>query len=216
MKTVILSSLFLIFAFTFAKAKNEKFVKAMESALAELKNVQSSQKLTDWQAVINQFERIAKVEATEWLPGYYAAYCYTRMSYMVEDSDQKDKYVELAEALCDNALKISKHDELYVLRAMIAQANMAVNGAVRWMKQGNIFSENIEKAKQLNPKNPRIYYLEGNSLFYKPAMFGGGAKKACPIYKQALEKFANFTPQSSIAPNWGKQPTEEMMRKCNE
>jgi hypothetical protein len=215
MKTAILSSLLMIFAFTFVNANNEKFVKAMEETLVQLQNVQSSQKLADWQTVANQFERIGKVELKEWLPAYYAAYCYVRMSYMAQESDQKDKYVELAETQCDNALKISKHDELYVLRAMIAQANMAVNGAIRWMKQDNIFSENIKKAKELNPKNPRIYYLEGNSVFYKPEMFGGGIKNACAIYKKAMEKFANFTPESSIAPTWGKAPTEEMMKKCN-
>ncbi len=215
MKTAILSSLFVVFAFTFASANNEKFVKAMESALAQLRQVQNSDKLDEWQTVANQFERIGKVEVKEWLPAYYVAYCYARMSYIEQDNDKKDKYVALAETQCDNALKISKHDELYTLRAMIAQANMAVNGAIRWMAQGKVFSENIEKAKALNANNPRIYYLEGNSVFYKPEMFGGGAKNACPIYKKAMEKFATFTPASSIAPVWGKEITEEMMKKCN-
>lgn len=215
MKTLILSSLLLCLAFNFAEANNEKFTKAMEGALAQLKNAQISQKLEDWQAVANQFERIGKVEATEWLPSYYAAYSYVMMSYIEKDSDKRDKYVELAENHCENALKINKNDEICALRAMTAQANMAINGAIRWIKQGNIFSENIEKAKELNPNNPRIYYLEGNSIFYKPSMFGGGAKNACPLYKKAMEKFVTFTPASSIAPTWGKEITEEMMKQCN-
>lgn len=215
MKTTILSILCVVFTFTFASANNEKFVKAMEGALAQLKTVQSSTSLTDWQTVANLFERISKVEVKEWLPSYYTAYCYARMSYIAQDSDQKDKYVELAETHCVNALKISKNDELYALRAMIAQANMSVNPALRWMTQGNIFSENIEKAKELNPQNPRIYYLEGNSIFYKPETFGGGAKNACPLFKKALENFSKFTAASSISPIWGKEPTEEMLKQCN-
>ncbi|GAB4198858.1 MAG: hypothetical protein OHK0057_12630 [Thermoflexibacter sp.] len=215
MKTLILNSLALFLAFSLVKANNEKYIKAMEETLMQLANIQASFQLNDWQSVANHFERIGKVETKEWLPSYYVAYCYTRMSYIAKDSDQKDKYVELAEDFCNSALKISKNDELYALRAMIAQANMAVNPTIRWMKQGSVFSENLENAKRLNPNNPRIYYLEGNSIFYKPETFGGGAKNACPLYKKAIEKFATFTPASSISPNWGREPTEQMLKQCN-
>ena len=50
--------------------------------------------------------------------------------------------------------------------------------------------QNLEKAKELNPDNPRIYLQRGISKFYTPKMFGGGKKAAAPYFEKAQGLFA--------------------------
>jgi hypothetical protein len=188
---------------------DEKFVKAMQETLVQFGKAKTP---TEMQAVANRFEMIGKNAPKEWLPNYYAAFCYTLLSFMETETEKRDKLVEKAETLINNLG--TENDEIFVMRAMVAQANLAIDGQSRWQKQGAIFSENLEKAEKLNPENPRIYYLKGNNLFYMPEAFGGGAKTACPEWQKAKTRFETFKPQSDIYPNWGKEQNDEYLKNC--
>jgi hypothetical protein len=82
------------------------------------------------------------------------------------------------------------------------------------MKYGSVTDDELQKAVQLNPNNPRIYLLEGTSLMYKPGMFGGGPKAACPVLTVAAQKFANFKPASPLHPDWGLVNVKKMLKRC--
>jgi len=207
-KTITTLALFFACVLTLM-ASDETYVKALESAIAQMKAAKSVDEL---QAVANKFEMIGDNTAGEWLPDYYAAICYAHMSFMEKDARKRDQYVTKAETLLE-PIK-AENDELYVMRAYVAMANMAIDGQNRWQKQGAIFQTNLKQAEKLNPENPRVYYLQGTNLLHTPASFGGGTKNACPVLQKAKAKFEAFKPASSIAPNWGKEDLERYIAQC--
>jgi hypothetical protein len=107
-------------------------------------------------------------------------------------------------------------DELYILAAMIANTSLAVKPGGRYKKYGEIFNAYIDSAKTLNSDNPRIYYLQGNSIFYTSKLFGGGAKKALPYYEKAVLLYQNEKAGNILSPYWGRKQNEGMLKKCKE
>lgn len=215
MKKTILSLAFTLILFV-AQAQNERYVKAMEGTLTQMKGFNDKTTIEDWQMLANQFERIGNAETKEWLPNYWAAYCYTLMGFMAKENADKDKFIDKANEVYSKAEKVSpaNNDELMTLKAYIAQAHMVVDPMSRWMTDGPIFTENIEKAKAANPENPRPYILQGVSLYYTPEQFGGGKAIACPIMKKAKEKLATFKPTSTIHPSWGEYNLVMVRAEC--
>ena len=98
---------------------------------------------------------------------------------------------------------------------MIASAHMMVDPQNRWQQYGQASSKNIEKAKQLDPTNPRPVYLEGQAKFYTPKEFGGGKDLAKPLFEKALSMFDTFKPESELHPLWGKTTTQYFLAQCN-
>lgn len=208
----LLSILAFISVTLFASAQNKKYEAAMEKNIAALDTTRDGLQL---QNLANNFERIASAEKAEWLPNYYLAYCYVNMTYSTK-GDQIDTYCDKAEKFLHVADSISPNNsEIYTLKAQIASARISVNPMTRGQKYGTESAEFREKAKQLDKANPRPYYLEGTSYFYTPPMFGGGKDKAKPAFQKALELYEAFKPESTIAPNWGKNSTIYFLKECD-
>jgi hypothetical protein len=72
----------------------------------------------------------------------------------------------------------------------------------------------LAAAKQLEPNNPRVYFLEGQSLFGTPTQFGGGKDKAKPMFQKSVELFSSYKPASSLHPKWGLKNATDMLAKC--
>jgi hypothetical protein len=165
----------------------------------------------------NKLGLIAKKWNDEWLGHYYNAYSKAQLSYMEKDATKRDAYLDEAEKEHDEVVSIlrKENDETYVLAAMIANARMAVDPANRWQKYSPLFSGNLEKAKEINADNPRIYYLQGMSTFFKPKMFGGGKKNAKPYFEKADGLFVKATTDDISKPYWGKRATTYFLGQCN-
>lgn len=202
----------MVATFLSVTAQNKKYITTMEKNVAELDTTRDAAKL---QNLANNFERIAGAEKAEWLPGYYAAYCYANMAYSAK-GETIDTYCDKAEAFLKKADSISPNNsEIYTLKAQIASARISVNPMTRGQKYGMQSAELREKAKELDKTNPRPYYLEGTSNFYTPPMFGGGKDKAKPAFEKALQLYETFKPASSISPNWGKNSTIYFLKECD-
>ncbi len=196
---------------------SEQYKSAMSGALGTMQTQSEKTPVAEMVAVANQFERIAGAEPREWLPRYYAVLEYVYCGFSGKSTEEKDKFLDKADALLKQAEAISpKNDELAVLKAYVAQARLAANPMIRWMTYGGKFDDAIKQAKTLNANNPRIYLLQGSNLMYTPKLFGGGPASAQPWLKQATEKFATFKPGNDLAPNWGRQQAEKMLKKCAE
>lgn len=197
-----------------------QYQQAMTQAISAMQGHSMQSTPAEILASANQFERIASAEPTEWLPRYYAGLNYVYLGFMGKDEAEKDKYLDQADAnlkaaeAITNARSGPENDELAVLKAYIAQSRMVVDPMSRWQQYGPLFQAGLDKAKTLNPNNPRIYVLEGSSLMYTPAQFGGGADTACPVLKQAAEKLTTFKPASNLAPMWGEKQLEPLLAKC--
>ncbi len=206
--------LLIILIFTFSlssKAQNENYIKAMRKTIAMMDTSSTIQYL---QYTANDFERIARAVQNEWLPFYYAAYCYVQLSYLVNENSEGDIYVDKALEFNDKANDISPdNSEIYVMKGFILQASMNIEPMTRGMIYNSKCISMYKKAQELNPENPRSYLWHAVQLFNMPKFLGGGTEKGLPLLKKALEKYNTFKPESEIHPCWGKAYAEKMFKQ---
>lgn len=204
----------LFVSFACLRAGDDKFTKAMEKNIASIDTLKS---LAAFQEVANNFERIANAEKSKWQPYYYSAYCQAICSFIDTAKGKKDIYLDKAENLISMADSLKPdNSEIFTLKGMIAQGRMAIDPMARWQKYGALSTNNLQKAKELDPENPRPDFLIGQSLLYTPEAFGGGKKTALPVLNESLEKFKKFRPEDSIAPNWGQKMLEGLLEKLKD
>lgn len=214
MKKSFLSLILVLAVFTGVVAQNATYTKAMESAIARVKYTAPT---PDLQQAAGQFEQIASAETAEWLPNYWAAYTYILLAFKETDVTKKDAMLDKAADFYKKvAQQQADNDETMVLAAQLAASRLAVDPENRWQQYVPEFEDAMAKAKQKNPENPRIFALQGQSLFYTPEQYGGGKAVACPVLKQAAEKFATFKPASTIHPNWGMDTNQYLLSQCGQ
>lgn len=214
MKKTLLFLILMLAVFTTTYAQNEKYTKAMEEAIAKIKYMTPTPELMQ---AAGQLERIGNAETAEWLPAYWASYAYMLIAVKETEVAKKDAMLDKA---ADFYRKVAQQqpdsDETLVLAAQLASARLSVDPENRWQQYGAEFEAALGKARQKNPENPRIYALQGQALFYTPEQFGGGKTVACPVLKQAAEKFATFKPASSIHPSWGQDTNQYLLGQCGQ
>ena len=213
MKKVLVFCLFISLS-TFLFAQSEKYTAAMKKNIEML---DSAMPRGNASMLANNFERIGDAEKTQWLPYYYASYCTILSTYTEKDKSKIDAIADKAEQLINKSelLAGKENSETAVIESMIASSHMMVDPMTRYMQYGKTSSEYIEKAKQLDPTNPRPVYLEGTTKFYTPEAFGGGKVPAEELFKKALTMFASFKPAGEINPTWGKATTEYFISLCH-
>jgi len=206
---------FLCFLALFAQAQtpNEKFVKAMEKALSGMDTLKTAEQ---WQTASNNFERIAQKEPKEWLPAYYVALSQTMIFNMSQDqtkheplAKKADEYIAKADSLMPN------NSEVHVLKNMVSGLYIRLNPMVNGMKYGPVAAMQLEKAKSLDPENPRVYMQEGITAYFTPAQWGGDKEKGKKLMETAAAKFETFKPASSIHPVWGKKTNAMFLEMAN-
>jgi hypothetical protein len=190
-------------------AQSDKYVEAMKTNLALFDSAKTS---ADYQALANTFERIGNAEKTQWLPYYYAGLALATSGWNDPNID-KDANCTRINTLCDKAAALDNNSEIYALRNMSATQQMMVDPQTRWQTYGVQATKDIDEGLKMNPDNPRLYYLRGESLFNTPPAFGGGKEKAKPVFEKALALFKTDKPKP-LYPNWGMQRTEEQLAKC--
>lgn len=214
MKKLLVSLILLLAVVSTTSAQNDKYTKAMESAIARVKYTAPTPEL---QQAAGQFEQIASAETAEWLSIYWASYTYILLAFKELDVARKDAMLDKA---VDFYKKVAQqqpdNDETMVLAAQLAAARLSIDPENRWQQYVPEFEEAIAKAKQKNPENPRVYALQGQSLFYTPEQYGGGKAVACSVLKQAAEKFATFKPASTIHPSWGQDTNQYLLNQCGQ
>lgn len=206
-------------AVTAGFAQSEKYVKAMETLVPSIDTTMNREGLT---SLANSFERIANAEKTQWLPYYYAALANIRAGYTYamdgsigDKSSNIDPLADKAEQLLNKADELNTNNtEVWVVKKMLASLRLMANPMVRYMEYGAKATAALEKAKQLNGENPRIYLLEGQDLFFTPEQFGGDKVEAKKRFETAVNKFSTYKPESSIHPNWGLRDTNYFLSQA--
>lgn len=189
-------------------AQSDKYVKAMEEKKALIEQANSAD---SWMELANGFERIAEAEKTQWLPYYYAALSRVMAGYMISNgktggfADKTDPEADKADALIAKALTLTgENSEIWCVKKMIATLRMSADPMNRWQTLGPAAAEALQKARQMDPGNPRVYLLEGQDKFFTPEQFGGSKTEAKALFEESLKKFESFKPASSIHPDWGR------------
>ena len=204
----ILFSLLMVCAFALS-AQSDKYVAAMHKNLALFDSAKTT---ADYQTMANSFERIGEAEKTQWLPYYYAGLALATAGWNDPKVD-KDANSTKINTLCDKAAALDNNSEIYALRNMSATQQMMVDPQTRWQTYGVQAAKALDEGLKLNPDNPRLYYLRGESIFNTPVAFGGGKDKAKPVFEKALALFKTDKPKP-LYPNWGLERTEEQLAKC--
>ena len=196
-----------------AFSQSDKYVAAMQKNLALFDSAKTAE---DYTKLSNTFERIGDAEKTQWLPYYYAGLALSTSGWMPTVTD-KDANAAKINSFCDKAESIAKSDtdkaEILTLRNMSATQQMIVDPQSRYMTYGKAAGDALEKALKLDPTNPRLYYLQGMSLFGTPEQFGGGKAKAKPVFEKAVQLYKEQKPKP-IYPDWGQKQAEDMIVQC--
>lgn len=203
----------LLFGAAFAQ-DNAMYMDAMVEALGSMKNTAT---ISDRKATINQFERIAAVEADNWIPAYYVILNQTLMSFSMgkDDGDARDAVLDEAQKLLDALLKVNKEEsELWALQGLVYQGRIQVSPMVRGMTYSGKATKAFEKAQAMNQDNPRAWMLHAQNVMYTPGFFGGGMDNACPLFAKALAKYETFENETPFWPSWGKGTAEKFAGKC--
>lgn len=201
---------FFLFLCVCIQAQSPRFAQAMKSNLDLMDSAKTD---NDYKTVADNFERIGDAEKKQWLPYYYAGLTLCIDGWKPDTKVDKDQNASRVKQLCDKAAAIHDNAEIYVLRNMAATQQMLVDPPGRWQTYGKEAHEALQKGLQLDPNNPRLYYLQGASLFNTPEQFGGGKAKARPVLEKALQLF-DSAKVSGFEPQWGKRQTEEMLAQC--
>jgi tetratricopeptide (TPR) repeat protein len=195
-------------------AQSEKFQKAMEQNIVGFDTVRS---IDGWKDLGNSFQRIADAEKTQWLPFYYAALSHVMIGYNIAGAnggmggfaDKTDPEADQAEQLLNKAQELGKENsEIYCVRKMIASLRLMADPMNRYQTALPAATEALEKAKSLNPENPRVYLLEAQDKFYTPEQYGGSKTEAKTLFETAMKKYDAFKPESTIHPQWGKSQAQ--------
>jgi hypothetical protein len=207
---VFVVSIFLAVA---VHAQSDKYAGAMKSNLAKFDSAKTS---ADFEGIAAGFTRIGDAEKTQWLPYYWAGLALSNIGWRDQKTD-KDVLAGRILALCDKADALhpdsSGGSEILALRNMAATQQMMVDPQTRFMSYGQQAAGYLQKGMQLNPGNPRLYYLQGMSVFNTPEQFGGGKAKAKPVFQKAADLYKTEQVKP-LYPHWGQEQAIQMLAQC--
>jgi tetratricopeptide (TPR) repeat protein len=122
---------------------------------------------------------------------------------MKKNSEAK-KMLDEADGLLDKANKKTPTAEALALHSSVLGQMIGLSGnPLSGMTLGPKASGYLDRAKEMEPRNPRVWLISGMSAMFTPKMFGGGSDKAEKDLKKALELFASDNP-TPPAPSWGR------------
>lgn len=194
------------------KEKDTVYDLAMHKVVSTLDSCYSDSCI---QSVVNTCERLVQFKPGEWLPRYYYAYALINLSFQEKQPSKKALYCEKALSNIERLLKErAKESEVFVLEALYYYAKMEINPMINAIGCLRNADKALDKALELDDKNPRVYFLKGKSAYYTPKFMGGGAKVALPFLIKARDLYEDTSPKSSIHPHWGKNAANELYQNC--
>ena len=165
----------------------------------------------------NKLGLIAKKWPNDWAPHFYNGLGKIYLAYNERDEVKHDALLDEAEKEMEEAKTLmggKETDETLVVGAMVANCRMMVNPMQRWQKYGKIFEDKLKEAKEINPDNPRMYYLKAVSTYFTPKNFGGGKKAALPYFEKADGLYAKENNQDINKIYWGKIQNTYFLAEC--
>ena len=198
-----------------AFAGNDPYTKAMNEGLKMLKEAQGPQ---DFISAANKFERISEADQDKWHPSYYASYAMTIVAAMEQDPTKKDKSLDIAQSFIENASAVDHEEsEVLALQGFIYMIRIGVDPATRGQQYSGMSGASLQKAKAIDPENPRVLYMLAQLSFGTAQFFGSDTSEACQLNDLALEKFHETgvaENEDPFAPDWGKNMAEGFKVQC--
>jgi tetratricopeptide (TPR) repeat protein len=136
---------------------------------------------------------------------YFVGYAHYSLVNLPSEKESKEQNADAGIVALEEAVKLEPAfaDAHALLGSLYGQK--AGGGMMAGMKYGQKSAVTMERAITLQPKNPRILMLEGISLFFKPAMWGGDKQKALTNLQRACElaEQGACAAKEATMPDWG-------------
>ncbi len=151
-------------------------------------------------------KRTAGAPSRQALAHYYAALA----DYRLNNQFPEDAEEQREEVLGDATTHLKKATELdstfadaWALLAGVYGQRMGLNPMTQGMMLGSDTDAALERAKDLAPKNPRVWIIDGTSDFFTPSMFGGDKERALEKFEKAARLAEQESVEDPLMPSWG-------------
>jgi len=138
---------------------------------------------------------------------YYRALALYRTAsiYMGQKkNDEAKRALDEADLLLEQATGKSPTADALALRSSVIGMSIGLSGnPLSGMTLGPKSTGLLDRAKDMEPKNPRVWLMSGMSHMFTPKMFGGGTDKAETDLRKAIALFETDQPVPP-APSWGR------------
>ncbi len=194
-------------------ANDEKYFAQMGK---QLQAVYTAKTIDEYQAAVNAFDRIASAEKTKWEPYYYSAYGNIMMAIAEKDITRKDSFLDVALTAVEKGKSIDPiESELIALEGFAHMIRVTVDPATRGQKYSGLAMQTFGKAVGMNGNNPRALALLAQMQLGMARFFNQPPNEACETARKAATVFeSNAAPANPLAPRWGKEMNEEVMKNC--
>ncbi len=164
----------------------------------------------------NLFERIGKAEKENWLPYYYAAQVHITTTFSSKDQDNIESRLKKAQDYLNEAKTFSKEDnaEILILEALLYTAYVTSNPSVYAMTHAPKVEALYQKAKVLEPENPRAILCHAEWKMGDAKFWGKDPKAFCPEVEKAILYFEKESPTIPFYPTWGKNQVTRVQKNC--
>ncbi len=151
---------------------------------------------------INYFNNKDLKTQPDWIPQYYQAYGYFQLSNLSEKKELRPTYLASANKL----ISANSNEEFVILSAKFKLNENKLN-----KKTFDEVLTSLEKAKNSNSENPRVYYLIAvyNNLLTKDNPEKVEVAKTNIV--QAIEKFKLADYSNPLLPNWGAEEANYLL-----
>ena len=185
-----------------------QFDQGMKKALQTWKNGNSTEALV-------QFEKIASVEKTNWLPNYYIALINTTQAFGEQDKTKMLSLIESAQKAQDFCNDLAMDNpEVLVMQAMIHTASIVYDPMTNGQKLSGDVMYILNKAYKIAPENPRVVFQKASFEKGMAGYFGQDTNPMCEQIAKSIQLFATFKPESAFHPNWGLDKAQEALKAC--
>ena len=185
-----------------------QFDQGMKKALQTWKDGNSKEALV-------QFEKIASVEKTNWLPNYYIAFINTTQAFGEKDKTKMESLLKTAQKAQDVCNELAQDNpEVLVLQAMIHTAWIVYDPMTYGQQLSGDVMYILNKAYKISPENPRVVFQKASFEKGMAQYFGQDIQPMCAQIEKAIELFPTFKPESVFHPSWGLDRAEAELKKC--
>ena len=185
-----------------------QFDQGMKKALQTWKDGNSKEALV-------QFEQIASVEKTNWLPKYYIAFINTMQAYGEKDKTKIESLLNAAQKAQDVCNELAQDNpEVLVLQAMIHTAWIVYDPMTYGQQLSGDVMYILNKAYKIAPENPRVVFQKASFEKGMAQYFGQDTKPMCAQIEKAIELFATFKPETALHPSWGLDRAQAELKNC--
>jgi tetratricopeptide (TPR) repeat protein len=205
--TWILATVLTVAASSGAHGQLTGTAKWADSASREIDAANAAGDLNRLATAAATLDRVLTVTPNDPLLLYYRAFALYRTSTIytgLKKNDEAKRALDEADVLLEQAAAKSPTADALALRSSVMGLMIGLSGnPLSGMTLGPKASGLLDRAKEMEPRNPRVWLISGMSAMFTPKMFGGGTDKAEQDLRKAIALFEADRP-AAPAPSWGR------------